>query len=286
MDLGLINHATDFVEKIIILSDNNISIKVFDNFIYQIKKNEENLLNKLITRWLLSKKIALCHCATDLLQSISIGDDDIISVDYSQLNEQPKDVHLFLAKKACGWFFGKQASAASFIISLIDSAPENEVQPIADIIFYPLLISYSGSIKEYLEEIKQDSSDKVKQIITTLLAKLEKYHEGLMSTENVVELQPTQVQREAYSRYFAEMYKKHMPLTPKNSILNLISTIHILYGDRSIHFTKDGDNRTETRHETPFKKISTSLEPPSLEYLDPHKLTHTLHIYRIEGCKS
>ncbi|EDN69741.1 conserved hypothetical protein [Beggiatoa sp. PS] len=272
-----------FLEEILVQNAQAISIKQFDRLSSKILQNKECSLDKLITRWLLSKDVKkLGFCAIELLRYNPVQ-DIAIKADLSQLDDLPEGIHYFLARKACGWFFLNPVSATSFIVSLIDSAPENEVQPIGDVLFNPLLISYSKSVKHYLEEISEESSDKVKQVITQLFSQLDNYHEGLKSTGDIAELLPTQEQREAYYRYQSRLTNEYYKEAQKNSIVNLIATKSVLlYGNRSIHYIYHGSNNQKTRQEVPLQPISHSVEFPSLEYLEPHGLDYKLRVFRFE----
>lgn len=273
-----------FLEAILVQSEQKLSIKQFDSVIRKIRENKECSLDSLVTRWLLSKQVTLCHAAADLLHDHS--DKGIaIKADISQLAELPEGIHVFLTRKACGWFFHKPVSATSFIVSLIDSSPDKEIQLIADILFNPLLISYSGNAKDYLIQTIEASSEKVKQVVNTLLERLDSYHESLEFSQNIDELLPTQAQRETYSRHFNLLMHKSFDEAPKGILTQLFKPTILLYGNRSIHYIHHGPGDQKTRQEMPLQKMSHSFELPSLEHVDPHSLDYMLRVFRVEGCQ-
>lgn len=281
---GLVNQTIDFLEKIL-LKNPQLSIEKFHSFIHEIPNNKDNSINLLITRWFLSKRVRLGRCASDLIRSNG-GKDYILSADLEQIAQLPTGVYSFLAKKACGWFFINPISAASFIISLIDSAPDDEVEAIEQLLFNPLLISYSGDLKEYIDDISTKSSKKIQKVLSDVLIEVENYYEGLESASKIAELRPSQTQREAYYRHHRQLMDETYKNTPKGFFTQFFKPTILLYGNRSIHYIYHGKSGEKTRQEVPLQSISHSIELPSLEYLNPHGLDEMLRSFRLEGCVS
>lgn len=293
IDLGL-NHLLEinmedkafiFIDKLLTLNKGVISISLFKSFTHTIQKNKHQL-NKLITRWLLAKSVLFGHATSDLIGNYS-DKGTKLKADLTQLEHRQKDIHLFLARKACAWFFLHPVSAVSFIISLVDSASEDEVESIQEIIFNPLLISYSGSVKDYLNEIDKESSEKVQTTIGHLLKELDSYHDGLRSAKEITELSPTISQREAYQRKWNRLMSDSFKEAPKGFLSEIFGKPSILlYGNSSIHYIHYGANDNKNRQVMPMHSISHSIEFPALEFLDPHGLDYMLRIFKLEGCKS
>lgn len=280
---GHTTQVIDFIENVLI-NHSQLSIKQFDSFIREISQND-GVLNSLITRWFLSKRIRFGRCASDLIRAHG-GDDYILSVDLVQIQGRQAGIHYFLAKKACGWFFINPISAASFMISLIDSAPNDEAQAIEELLLNPLLISYSGDLRVYIDEVSVKSSVKVQKVLSEVLIEVENYHNDLRSVSKIVELRPSQVQREAYNRHHRQLMDESFKNAPKGILSQLFKPTVLLYGNRSIHYVYHGQNGEKTRQEVPLHPISHSIELPSLEYLNPHGLDEMLRSFRLEGCTS
>lgn len=280
---GHTTQVIDFIEKVLI-NNSQLSIKQFDSFIREISQNDA-LLNSLITRWFLSKRIRFGRCASDLIREH--GDNDyILSVDLVQIQRRQAGVHYYLAKKACGWFFINPISAASLMISLIDSAPEEEVQAIGKLLFNPLLISYSGDLRIYINEVSVQSSEKVQKVLSEAIINTENYHNDLRSALNIAELRPSQIQRETYYRHHRQLMDESFKNAPKGLLSQLFKPSVLLYGNRSIHYIQHGRNGEKTRQEVPLQSISHSIELPSLDYLNPHGLDGMLRSFKLEGCTS
>lgn len=273
-----------FLERFLYEKD-GVPIAQLDGLCHAILNNQQ-LLNKLLTRWLLSKSVRLGRCASDLL---AIGSDRglELSVDGEQLEAKEAGIHAFLARKACGWFFMCQISAASYLVSLIEFAPENELDIISGILFNPLLISYPGSVKEFLEKKQSSVADRTSLVIRQVLANLEGYHNGLDAAKNIKELWPSLAQREAYNRHHSRLMSQSYDEAQKDAIWTKIATMSVLlYGRKSIHYVQHGVNGDSSRQEIPLKNFSYSVEFPSVDLLDHTGLEYQLRIFRTEGCIS
>ena len=278
--------ALKLIEVLLVRNGGDVSISQFDSFIIELVKNNRALLNSTITRWLLSGVIRLGASSLDLIEH-GAGKKQTLSVDEQQLKELEAGACLYLAKKACGWLFTNPVCAVSFMLSLVDHASEDEAKAIAEIIFNPLLISYPGSVKEYLQEYSVNASERGKSIADQLLTDLEHYHEGLDSVRHIKALSPSTAHRETYyrkhNRQMSESYKE----AQKGSLMEIFGKPSVLlYGNSSIHYVYNSPNEEKTRQEVPLQSFSTSVEYPSLQRLDAQGLEMRLHMLRLEGCSS
>lgn len=279
---GEFNKVIIFLEKLFEQCDYEISISTFDSLIRELFKNKDTYLSELITRWFLSRKVALGRCCLDLFDN-SRDKGIAIKCDVSQLSGDYEDFHSFLARKACGWLFPRQIAAISFILSLIDSTPDDQLEEISEIVFNPLLISYSGSVKEYLEDLPNGASNKLKRFITLSLTKLHDYHDNLRQVSKINELKPSETQRYTYSRYHNKiMNEVHNEARQQSVFLSIVKESILLYGSSSIDYVHHDGGKT--RQETQMQKVSTRFEFPSLQYIDPHGLNNLLQGFRLEGC--
>lgn len=272
----------EIVEAIIDKNDSKIKLNAFDNTERQLLENKDVYLPHLFTRWLLSGRVVYGRCCLDLLTDAP--DKGIeLSFDLFQLHGEFALHHEFLARKACGWFFTSPLTAISLITSLIDSCPEEQFEPILEISFHPLLISYPGSVKAYLDSTLKTATGKILKFCTSLLKKLERYHKGLEASIDVKELKPSEENRFIYNQYQQKMMQKSMKQAEEGSFfLSMVKKSVVLYGRKSINYIHNGNKKIRT--EMPFQTISTSFEYPSLEMLDPHNLNFQMMQFRLEGC--
>lgn len=287
LEKGQREKSLNFLEIMFTNDGSDFSISQFDNVARWLLNNEGKILDETITRWLLSGVVKLGRSASDLIKNHG-GKNTIISVDEQQIKNKSNDIHLFLAKKACGWFFYNPTCAVSFILSLVDLASDDEVESMSEILFNPLLISYSGSVKQHLQNLSNNSSKKIKDVVIQLLSDLDSYHEELMSVRGLKELEPSIAQREAYQRKWNRDVSVSYKNAQEGSFLGQIfgKPSVLLYGNCSIHYIHHGPDGETSRQEVPLQSISTSIEFPSLEMLAPHELEMKLYGFKLEGSTS
>lgn len=239
----------------------------------------------MLTRWLLSKKVTLGKYASDLLRDSDKGIS--IGFDGTYVTKESKGVHLFLARKACGWFFNQPKTAISLIESLIFDAPDDELKDIQQLIFHPLCVSYPGSIRDHLKTMSESKEERVKQIASDVLSEFEKYQASVKAALKINELSPSEQDRHKYWRYHNKLMSESMKKARSKSLFTSLFAGNesvLLYGNKSIHYIHHGEQKT--RQEVPLSEISTSFEFASMHNLDPHGLENMIWQFKAEGCTS
>lgn len=297
-NLVAINHLDYALEKIMargefdksiinlerILESNNyrLGISHFNSLTSIVVENKDTYLEKLITRWLLSGNTAKGRMCFDLLQNAPKSGMEL-SFDLSQLSGSYSSHHLFLAEKSCGWFFTLPVTAMSLIVSLVDTAADAQLESMKQIAINPLSISYPGSIGRYLSSIKNQSNDKLKLFCESILGSLEKYHADLKPALGIKELKPSEEERYRSAKHIQNINEKAMKMAEAGSLISLLG-VHksiLLYGRKSISYMDTGSEKI--RQEMPLQSYSTSVEYPSLQYIDPHNLDYHLLSLRLKG---
>ncbi len=287
IDYGLQYLLEQNQAKVIIYLENvltkntELSIKQFDSTLSYLQQKDNILLNQIVTKWLLSGENNLCNAIREM-----VTDGMVLSADANQLKERNSGTHLFIIKKAIGWLFRRHIGLISFIMSMIDVIDSNTANEVEDLLFDPLLISYPGNVKKYLNSI-DDSKSKAKEMAQKLFNRLDEYHRCIESAWNIKELHPSQVQREAYYRFYDQEMLKAMKKARKNSaFLSLVSEVVVLYGEKSVTYHPKIENSKEhTRREINFQKTKYSVEHPSIDFIDPHGLDYMLHAFKCEPLK-
>ncbi|WP_020586813.1 hypothetical protein [Desulfobacter curvatus] len=273
----------EFLERFFELSEYKLSVIAFDSFVRELRNHRETHLSSLLTRWLLSKKIKLGKCCYDLLRDIDKGIS--IGFDKSCFPDNSKSVYLFLARKACGWFFNQPKTAISLIESIIPDAPEDDLDDIQLLIFNPLCISYPGSIRLRMEKLQKSSQKRLKDIASNILSDLEKYQGAVKAALEVNELKPSEQNRHTYLKHHNKLMNESMKQARSESLFtSLFSESILLYGNKSIHYIHHGEQKT--RQEVPLQEISHSIELASMFNLDPHGLENMIWQFKAEGCRS
>lgn len=280
-----IDDCVFFLERFFELSEYKLSVKYFDSFVRELHNHRDTHLSALLTRWLLSKRIKLGKYASDLLRDIDKGIS--IGFDPACVAKESKGVHLFLARKACGWFFNQPRTAISLIESLVLDVPDDELTDIQQLIFHPLCVSYPGSIRDHLEALNESKEDKAKQIAANVLSEYEEYQASVKAAFKINELSPSEQDRHTYWRHHNKLMNESMKQARKKSVLSSLFAGNesvLLYGNKSIHYIHHGEQKT--RQEVSLSEVSTSFEFASMHNLDPHGLENMIWQFKAEGCTS
>ncbi len=276
--------CVNFIEKFFEHSDFKLSVKAFSSFVRELHNHKDTYLATLITRWMLAKKLALGQFCFDLIQSVH-GD---CSLTYD-IKLVPTNVGAcsFLAKKACGWFFVHPKTVMSLIESLISVANETELAEIQRIVFNPLLISYPGSVKDYLSNLKQSSDQKLSVFAASVLSEFSDYRSSIDAALQVKELRPSESDQYIYWTHHQKVMDESMKQARQKSFLSSLfgdNESVLLYGNKSIHYVYRREGKT--RQEMPLQQIKHSFELASMQNIDPYGLDDRLWHFRVEGCTS
>lgn len=276
--------AVCFVEEYIAKSSDSDLINNFDDFLRELILHKDEF-NRLVTRWLVSDQVSLPAAVLNICNKI--GREELtLGADFSGVEGDCEDILYSGCKRACGWLFTMPVAAVSFMVSVLEICSEHDREEIKEIIFNPLLISYPGMLKGYLESISESISENTREIVDSLLSDLNLYQDGLKGAWDIKELAPSISQRESYSRYHSEIMNKAMEDRPPGFLSSLFTPSVLLYGSSSIHHVYHGPQQDKTRQEVKLQKISHSFEFPRLQMIDPHGLDHMLRVFRCERIRS
>ena len=270
----------ELLEKLFTQSDFQVGITQFPSLKSYLYDHSEKL-SSLITRWFLSKSVQFNRYATDLIDSNEVE----LAFDLAQLTESSSTAHLFLAKKACGWYFMNPTVAISLIHSVYKSCPIEQTEDIQALIFNPLIISYPRKVTEFLNKHKEELEQDKLEIIENLLKKLENYHDGLRASNNIKELRVGQTENFAYRRYQQQIMNKAYEDSDKGFLSSLFfANKHTLLYGKTTAFTIQRAEGNE-RQIMPLHTFTHSIDFPSMEILDSTSLHHKLLSFKLEGIR-
>lgn len=271
----------EFIESFLLTYSQNLSLKSLDSVVRGISRSDK-LLNKLLTRWFLKGDRVLCDGIRAVVDAVH-GKEMHLGIDSNELSCSD-EVHLiFLAHKAIGYLFLKPISSASIIISLIDQAnDDNTVHRLGSLLFDPLLLNFSGSLRDFLVSRVAKESGQTQNAIQGALDAFDAYLQNLKSIGVVPEMHPSQKQREAHARYLHQLMSDSYKEAMKGSIINLLcSKSVILYGNKSINYIQEPSGQSR-RMEIAMSSHGTEIEVPRQEHIDPFGLDYMLRIFRAE----
>jgi len=252
-----------------------LEVRAFKSFSHLILKDQSSQLSTLITKWFLSGDPKLCKAVMDLMEESP--KDTAITADIKQLSTSDKNL-LFVSRKAIGWLFSRPVAASSFILSLYPQCSAETKTELNDLLFDPLLLSYSGDLKDYLKSISQQPA--YQEICNSLFTKLESYKNGLKDTYGIKELRAPQENSQLYWKEFNKGVQKAHDEGPKPLFHEICTVQHLLYGNSSVFYVHDG-NGNQRRSEMKMHSISHSAELPRLNIIDPEGLDYMLRIFRV-----
>lgn len=272
--------VAEFLEVIFQTHPDELSFTQFDSVGYELTKNERALAEDMTVRWLMTGNQSLASHITSLL-GVSGRDAAIFSVDI--VPYELRDIEaLFLARKAVGWFFFHPITAASLVICILRSVKGEIAEKIGDLLFEPLLLNYSGDLRDHLVGRIKGPKDRAKPHIRRAVAKLDAYLDDLRAVGFIKELAPSESERLIERKQQNERMRQIQKQAEQSSVLlSLVSKSIILHGNGSIGYQRGSDGKLH-RHAMKMGGFRTSWEAPRLQSIDPFGVERQLRQFRSE----
>jgi hypothetical protein len=244
-------------------------------------ENKDKCLDRLVTRWMLSKEHGLCQAAEAVVSCAREG-EVVLAVDRSELRDPGDDQLLFLARKIVGWFFLRPLVGCSYLMSLTPLVGSLEARSgLVDLIGDYFLDNFPGKITKYLESAVFDGDEQHK-VVGVLLKRRSSYEKALSAMPEIPEIHPSEAERAAVHRKRIKDSAKIMKEAEKHSIASkTCPQVRVLYGNGAIYSVYGGYG--EKRSEMEFRPISTSMEYPSLAVYQIDDVEYATLKFRIEG---
>lgn len=277
---GRASKARDFFETLLVRHEEVLKLKHFDSTCHAITAAEPDVWHEWIVDWLLKGQFALCRQIASPLGGGEL-EGARFDIDFRRFDLGEAD-YAYLARKAIGFLFLKQLSAASIILSLARSAPADVVQQLEDLLLDPMLLNYSGISRDLLEPISKDRRDPAWALAKRALDRLTKYLDDLASVEALRELRPSERQRQLeWERHADSMTEAKRGADHKSIFAEIFTKVVVLHGNRSVSYHSTGDE-TPKRFETKMASHGVSMEIPRVDIVDPLGLQRMLFAYRAE----
>lgn len=158
-----LDEALALITPLISAHDELTSLEALDGFAYELLRLPPDQLAQVLISWLFSLDTNLGR-ATMSLVGDHHGDKPLILQLNGATLDLPDADRILLAHRAIGWLFIHPITAASLVVGLLDGAGEAAAKVIADLLFDPLLINFSGSTGDWLAERAKDDSHPVQPI--------------------------------------------------------------------------------------------------------------------------
>lgn len=272
---GQVEKVTFLLNDIFDRSKGRITLEAFQSTYHALQNASPEVLGSAVVYWLLNGSQYTHQCVASEVCGVG-NDDPPFSIPTSSLPSDPSD-QLFLCRKAIGWFFVDPLAAVAIPLAVLRDGASEIKNDVLDLIYDPLLVSYGGKLREYLERYAESIPD-LAEVLTRKVA----FQEAMEGIERLVELHPSEMQREVARIQWHEQMERSMELESRKSILDdLFAKQYILYGRSSLASIHTGEGATHLT-ETPMHTFSISSELPVLGIVDPVGLNYMLHHFQFE----
>lgn len=256
-------------------SKGRITLDTFQSTYHALQDVGPELLGSAVVYWLMSGSAHTHQCVASEVCGVG-NDDPLFSIPTSSLPVDPSD-QLFLCRKAVGWFFIDPLSAVVIPLAVLREGSPQIANDVLNLIYNPLLLSYGGKLKEYLERYVESIPD-----LAELLARKKALQDAMDGIERLVELHPSEMQLETGRVQWYEQMERSMERGSRKSIFDdLFTKQYILYGRSSLTPIHTGEATTHLT-ETAMHSFSISSELPILDIVDPVGLDYMLVHFRLE----
>ncbi|WP_313501288.1 hypothetical protein [Stutzerimonas nitrititolerans] len=270
------------IEKVICLlgelfdrSEGRITLEAFQSTYHALQSSGSEVLGRAVAYWLLNGNTHTHQCVASAVCRAG-NDDPPFSIPASSLPLNSLD-QLFLCRKALGWFFIDPMAAVSIPLAVLRDGSADIKSDVLELIYHPLLMSYGGKLKDYLERYAESTPD-----LAELLERKTAFQDAMEGIERLVELHPSEMQRETAHVQWHEQMERGMEQGRRKSIFeDLVTKQYILYGRSSLIPVHTGEGTTHLT-ETAMHSFSVSSELPILDIVDPVGLDYMLLHFRLE----
>lgn len=256
-------------------SKGQITLDAFQSAYHALQNSGSEVLGSAVVYWLLNGSTHTHKCVASEVCGVG-NDDPPFSIPTSSLPLEPSD-QLYLCRKAIGWFFIDPMVAVVIPLAILRDGSSDIKNDVLDLIYHPLLVSYGGKLKDYLERYTGSIPD-----LAELLTRKAAIQDAMEGIERLVELHPSEMQREVAHVQWHEQMERGMEQGRRKSIFDdLFAKQYILYGRSSLTPIHTGEGTTHLT-ETAMHSFSISSELPILDIIDPVGLDHMLLHFRLE----
>lgn len=171
-------------------SRGRITLEAFEGTYHALQNAGSEVLGNAVVYWLLNGSTYTHKCVASEVCGVG-NDDPPFSIHASSLPVKPSE-QLYLCRKAVGWFFIDPVVAAVIPLAVLRDGPSDIKKDVLDLIYHPLLVSYGGKLKDYLERYAESIPD-----LAELLTRKVALQDSMEGIECLVGLHPGEMQREA-----------------------------------------------------------------------------------------
>lgn len=275
---GFSNRAISFAAKLLVSNKGRLQLHQLDSFSHSLFESAPESLHDAVIHWLLSGELVLGHGLDQLFRKAGRENAvlDISMPRFALTTIQSTHV----CRKALGYFFMQPKLAASILVSVLRSAPEELRSQVGPLLFDPLLVNYGGETRDYLDSLP--ASDASQPEVSKALELAKNYVEGIRSAGDIKELIPSTRQQEAVrTQWHDQMQTAAKEAQEQSVLLKMVKHSILLYGRQSLSYVTDhsGEKRPV---EIQMQSHHFGFEMPRQETIDPIGVDEMLRVFRSE----
>ena len=184
-------------------SQGRITLDTFQSTYHALQDVGSELLGSAVVYWLMNGSAHTHQCVAN--EVCGVGNDyPPFSIPTSSLPAEPSD-QLFLCRKAVGWFFIDPLAAVVIPLAVLRDGSLHIANDVLNLIYDPLLLSYGGKLKEFLERYVESIP-----ALAELLARKTELQDAMDGIERLVELHPSEMQRETGRVQWNDQMERNM----------------------------------------------------------------------------
>lgn len=245
--------------------------------------NKPQNASYLFVEWLNAGKLPLCSYLAELLTGGTKGAE--IWIEKLHLPASAND-QIFIARKCIGFLWHHEVTAASILLSIVKNGKATARAVAEELLFNPLLLSYSGDLRQFLETQLKSKSKRISDCAMRLLTKHDAHIAGLETTQNLVELLPSIEQRRAVAMKDQERNRDIQKQAYERSIFaSMVTQQTLLYGRKSFSIMHSIDGAKHPNISA-LSEFSYSIELPRLSVIDPVGFNEMITFFRAEKRRS
>lgn len=279
VSVGHAKKAIFLLSELFDRSKGRITFDAFQSTYHALQNAGSDVLGSAVVYWLLNGSVHTHQCLASEVCG-PCNDNPPFSIPTSSLPLNSSD-QLFLCRKAIGWFFIDPLAAVAIPLAVVRYGSPDIKNAVLDLMYDPLLVSYGGKLKEYLERHVAAGGESALDVVE-LLARKTELQDAMEGIERLVELHPSEMQRETEHIHWHEQTERSTQQGGRKSIFDdLITKQYILYGRSSLTQIHTGEGTTHLTR-TEMQSFSVSSELPLLSIVDSVGLDHMLAHFRLE----
>lgn len=251
----------------------------FNNFSQWALADPANA-DQLFSSWLADGNHELCKYLADMI--VKGGKENtVIEISMANLPSEVDD-QVFMARKCVGFLWLHEVTAASVLLSIVKNGKKSAQQEAESLLYNPLLLSFSGALREFLEGQIGNSSKRISDCVRRLIKSHDAYLAGLKKAEHLLEFLPTIEQRRVSEMKDRERNNDIQSQAHERSVFSqFVARQTLLYGNKSF-FVAHGEGGQKIPNIMQLSEFSYSIEFPRLGVIDPVGFHEMLTIFRVE----